>query len=77
MIIPVILSGGSGSRLWPLSRAAFPKQFLSLIGDASLLGATIDRVLVKGSNIIGDEIQPPVIISNSEHRFIVASELQQ
>jgi mannose-1-phosphate guanylyltransferase/mannose-6-phosphate isomerase len=77
MIVPVILSGGSGSRLWPLSRAAFPKQFLSLIGDDSLLGATIDRVLVKGNNIIGEEIQPPVIISNSEHRFIVASELQQ
>jgi len=77
MIVPVILSGGSGSRLWPLSRAAFPKQFLSLIGDDSLLGATIDRVLVKENNVIGDEIQPPIIISNSDHRFIVASELQK
>lgn len=77
MIVPVILSGGSGSRLWPLSRAAFPKQFLSLIGEDSLLGATIDRVLVKGSDGIGEEVQPPVIISNSEHRFIVASELQK
>jgi len=77
MIVPVILSGGSGSRLWPLSRAAFPKQFLSLIGEDSLLGATIDRVLVKGVHVMGDEVQPPVIISNSEHRFIVASELQK
>jgi mannose-1-phosphate guanylyltransferase/mannose-6-phosphate isomerase len=77
MIIPVILSGGSGSRLWPRSRASFPKQFVSLVNEDSLLANTIKRVVFDDSNLLGEEIDAPLIISNAEHRFIVASELQK
>jgi len=61
-IKPVILCGGSGTRLWPLSRESFPKQFVPLIGDQSLLGLTIERVKKLG---------PPICITNEEHRFFV------
>ncbi|CAM7613529.1 MULTISPECIES: mannose-1-phosphate guanylyltransferase/mannose-6-phosphate isomerase [Enterobacteriaceae] len=69
-ILPVIMAGGSGTRLWPLSRSLYPKQFLSLVEDASLLQATLlrlDRL----------ECSTPLIISNNEHRFIVAEQLRQ
>lgn len=69
-ILPVIMAGGSGTRLWPLSRSLYPKQFLSLVEDASLLQATLlrlDRL----------ECSIPLIISNNEHRFIVAEQLRQ
>jgi mannose-1-phosphate guanylyltransferase len=69
MILPVIMSGGSGSRLWPLSRALHPKQFLALISDNSLLQETINRL---DTNCLD-----PVIICNNEHRFIVAEQLRQ
>jgi mannose-1-phosphate guanylyltransferase / mannose-6-phosphate isomerase len=72
MIVPVILSGGSGSRLWPLSREAFPKQFIDLVGEESLFSQTITRL-----ETYSEPIAPPIIIANSEHRFIVASELQK
>lgn len=61
-IKPVILCGGSGTRLWPLSRESFPKQFVPLIGGQSLLGLTIERVKKLGV---------PVCITNEEHRFFV------
>jgi len=69
MILPVIMAGGTGSRLWPMSRQKFPKQFLSLHGDSTMLQATIARL-----NDI--EHQPPLIICNEEHRFIVAEQLR-
>ena len=69
-IDPVILSGGSGTRLWPLSRTAYPKQFLPLTGSHSLLQATAQRV----SNPA--RFNRPVIICNDEHRFIVAEQLR-
>ncbi|CAN7372843.1 MULTISPECIES: mannose-1-phosphate guanylyltransferase/mannose-6-phosphate isomerase [unclassified Pseudomonas] len=70
-MIPVILSGGSGSRLWPLSRQLNPKQFLSLIDtNLSLLQATIHR-------LDGLEIQPPRLICNEEHRFLAAEQLRK
>lgn len=69
MILPVILSGGVGSRLWPLSRAAYPKQFVSLIGEFSLFQQTIQRV-TQSENFL-----PPLIICNEEHRFIVLEQL--
>ncbi|MCK9530515.1 MAG: mannose-1-phosphate guanylyltransferase/mannose-6-phosphate isomerase [Gammaproteobacteria bacterium] len=69
-MVPVILSGGSGARLWPLSRAAFPKQFLPLIGDKSLLTLTLQRV--EGLN----GLQPPLVVCNDEHRFLVAEQLR-
>jgi mannose-1-phosphate guanylyltransferase len=69
-IIPVIMAGGSGSRLWPLSRALFPKQFLSLLGEGSLLQQTIERL----SNL---DAAYPLVICNEEHRFVVAEQLRQ
>ena len=64
-IIPIILCGGSGNRLWPLSRQSYPKQFLSLLSDQdkSLLQQTQERI----SNI--KNIESPIIICNEDHRF--------
>ncbi|MDX5406598.1 MAG: mannose-1-phosphate guanylyltransferase/mannose-6-phosphate isomerase [Chromatiaceae bacterium] len=70
-MIPVILSGGSGSRLWPLSRAKKPKQFLSLLNDKSMLQNTLLRV--KGLAGLG----APLIICNEDHRFMVAEQLRE
>ena len=71
-IIPVILCGGSGTRLWPLSRQSFPKQFLSLTSNnkASLLQKTIDRI----SNL--KNISSPILVCNEEHRFLVAEQMR-
>lgn len=63
------MAGGSGSRLWPLSRAMHPKQFLKLNGDSTLLQATIKR-------LSGLDIQTPITICNEEHRFFVAEQLR-
>lgn len=69
MILPVILAGGSGSRLWPLSRDLMPKQFLALHGQKTMLQATLLRL---------DELntQTPLVICNEEHRFIAAEQLR-
>lgn len=68
MITPVILSGGSGTRLWPLSRKAHPKQLLPLLNDTSLLQDTINR-------LVGlDGIDKAVVICNEEYRFMVAEQ---
>lgn len=66
-LIPVILAGGTGSRLWPLSRALFPKQFHALFSDLSLLQETLER-----ARRVTD--QPPIIVCNEEHRFLVAEQ---
>ncbi|WP_428241444.1 mannose-1-phosphate guanylyltransferase/mannose-6-phosphate isomerase [Gynuella sp.] len=68
-MIPVILSGGSGSRLWPLSRKLYPKQFLSLTGSQTMFQQTLERLPV--------EADPAIVICNEDHRFIVAEQLQQ
>jgi mannose-1-phosphate guanylyltransferase / mannose-6-phosphate isomerase len=71
MIHPVILSGGSGTRLWPMSRSLYPKQLLALVGEHSLLQETVQRV-------IGDaRFAAPLIIANEEHRFIIAEQLRE
>ncbi|MGV8941736.1 MAG: mannose-1-phosphate guanylyltransferase/mannose-6-phosphate isomerase [Lysobacter sp.] len=70
MLHPVVLSGGSGTRLWPLSRQNQPKQFLSLIGDRSLYQETILR-----ANGLPD-VQPPVTVCSQLHRFMVGEQLQ-
>ena len=70
MIIPVILSGGSGTRLWPLSRKLYPKQLLPLTGKQTLLQLTVSRL--QGLENVGD----PIIICNEEHRFLVAEQLR-
>ncbi len=69
-MIPVILSGGSGTRLWPLSREAYPKQFLPLVDDDSMLQATWRRVAPLAS-------AAPLVVANEEHRFMVAEQLRQ
>ena len=70
MINAVVLAGGSGTRLWPLSRAAHPKQFLALHGDDTMLQATLKR-------LEGLDIQFSVTICNEEHRFFVAEQLRE
>ncbi|HHA2860113.1 mannose-1-phosphate guanylyltransferase/mannose-6-phosphate isomerase [Stenotrophomonas maltophilia] len=69
-IQPVILSGGSGTRLWPLSREAYPKQFLPLASEQTMLQATWKRVAPIAS-------RGPLVIANEEHRFVAAEQLQQ
>lgn len=70
-MIPIILSGGSGTRLWPLSRRLMPKQFLPLADDASMLQATLQR-------LHGMEgVASPVVVCNEDHRFTVAEQLRQ
>ncbi len=64
-VLPVILSGGSGSRLWPLSRSKFPKQFLPLIGEKSLFVQTLERVGKRYG------FAAPMVVANEDHRFIV------
>ena len=70
MIKAVVMAGGSGTRLWPLSRAAHPKQFLALHGDDTMLQATFKR-------LDGLDIQSSVTICNEEHRFFVAEQLRE
>lgn len=70
MLVPVILSGGSGTRLWPLSRELHPKQFLPLVSDYSLFQDTITRTK-------GLEVSAPVVVCNEQHRFMVAEQLLQ
>ncbi|WP_444895085.1 mannose-1-phosphate guanylyltransferase/mannose-6-phosphate isomerase [Microbulbifer sp. EKSA008] len=69
-IKPVIMAGGSGSRLWPASRELMPKQFLKLMGSDSMLIETINRIEVISS-------LAPMVVCNEEHRFIAAEELRQ
>lgn len=70
MLLPVVIAGGAGSRLWPLSRTHFPKQFLSLISENTLLQDTLLR-------LSGIQHEPPIIVCNHEHRFLVAEQLRQ
>lgn len=70
MFLPVVLAGGSGSRLWPLSRQNYPKQFLDLSSPNSMLQDTLAR-------LDGVEHSTPIIVSNQSHRFIVAEQLRQ
>lgn len=70
LITPVVLSGGSGSRLWPLSRAGYPKQFIALGGEQTMIQQTVARVT-------GERFAAPLVICNEDHRFIVAEQLRQ
>lgn len=67
-IHPVILSGGSGTRLWPLSRESFPKQLHNLFGERSLLQETAARVA---------GMAPPLIVCNDDHRFVIGEQLRE
>ncbi|MCI1030789.1 mannose-1-phosphate guanylyltransferase/mannose-6-phosphate isomerase [Raoultella terrigena] len=70
MILPVIMAGGTGSRLWPMSRELFPKQFLRLVGDKSMLQDTVAR-------LEGLDVMDPMLICNEQHRFLAAEQLRQ
>ncbi|MEI8705634.1 mannose-1-phosphate guanylyltransferase/mannose-6-phosphate isomerase [Pseudoalteromonas sp. B62] len=70
MILPVVMAGGSGTRLWPLSRSNYPKQFLTLSGDKTMLQNTLNR-------LNGLEHSPAMLICNEEHRFIAAEQVRQ
>ena len=69
MIVPVILSGGSGTRLWPLSRKLYPKQFINLVNETTLFQDTILR--------LPEDVAEPLIICNEEHRFLAAEQLRE
>jgi mannose-1-phosphate guanylyltransferase/mannose-6-phosphate isomerase len=74
-VSPVILCGGSGTRLWPLSRAGFPKQFLCLTGNESLFQQAAQRLVGLGNDSI--QISAPVIVSGEEHRFLAIEQLRE
>src|SRR3546814_11126525 len=71
MVVPVLMAGGSGTRLWPLSREQHPKQFLSLLGKSSLFQETALRT----SRI--EEAIRPIVIGSVAHRFLIAEQLRQ
>ncbi|MGR3491769.1 MAG: mannose-1-phosphate guanylyltransferase, partial [Shimia sp.] len=70
MITPIILAGGSGTRLWPTSRQSFPKQFTEIVGDESLFQATLRR-------LSGPAFTAPTIVTGSDYRFITAEQIEQ
>lgn len=72
---PVIMAGGSGTRLWPLSRAGYPKQFLVLNGNTSLFQQAADRLATLGAEDIA--VKPPIVVGNEEHRFMVLDQLRE
>ena len=71
MLIPVILSGGAGTRLWPLSRELYPKQLLRLVADRTMLQETVART----GGLPG--LAPPIVVCNENHRFMVAEQLRE
>lgn len=72
---PVIMAGGSGTRLWPLSRAGFPKQFLVLSGNTSLFQQAVTRLQALAGE--GFDVAAPVVVGNEEHRFLVLDQLRE
>jgi mannose-1-phosphate guanylyltransferase/mannose-6-phosphate isomerase len=72
---PVVMAGGSGTRLWPLSRSGFPKQFLVLSGSSSLFQQAVQRLQELGGDRLN--VASPVIVGNEEHRFLVLDQLRE
>ena len=76
LLIPTILCGGAGTRLWPLSRDAYPKQFLTLTGTESLFQATVRRLNgFKAEDVL--LAQTPIVVCNEDHRFLVAEQIKK
>ena len=78
---PVVLSGGSGTRLWPLSRELYPKQLLPLVGDKTMLQETLSRIYQideqsEKFDTVG-QVNSPIIVCNNEHRFLIAEQARQ
>src|SRR3990170_7583256 len=73
---PVILCGGSGTRLWPLSREQYPKQLLALTGKETMLQATVRRI---DASLVGTgtQVLAPIVVGNEDYRFITAEQLRQ
>jgi len=71
VLIPVILSGGAGTRLWPLSRELYPKQFLPLVGERTMIQETALRTAGLPN------VAAPVVVCNEAHRFLVAEQLRE
>ena len=67
-VVPVLLAGGSGTRLWPVSRKSFPKQFAPLMGDRSLFQASAER-------LSGPRYAEPLVLTNADFRFVVAEQM--
>jgi mannose-1-phosphate guanylyltransferase/mannose-6-phosphate isomerase len=74
-VTPVVMAGGSGTRLWPLSRSGYPKQFLVLSGNTSLFQQAVQRL--RGLGEPGIEVAAPLIVGNEEHRFLVLEQLRE
>ena len=75
LVWPVVMAGGSGTRLWPLSRSGFPKQFLVLSGNSSLFQQAVSRL--QGLADESTEVAPPLVVGNEEHRFLVLDQLRE
>lgn len=74
-LVPVILCGGSGTRLWPLSRSGFPKQFLALTGKETLFQQSLLRAIAIGNDQI--HVDSPLIVTNEEHRFLALDQVHE
>jgi len=74
-VVPVVMAGGSGTRLWPLSRAGFPKQFLVLSGSTSLFQQAVSRL--QGLADAQIAVEPPLVVGNEEHRFLVLDQMRE
>lgn len=74
-LVPVVLAGGAGSRLWPMSRERYPKQFIDVLGSESLLQATVQRM--KGFNAHGRLMGTPIVVCGDEHRFVTSEQLRE
>ena len=72
---PVIMAGGSGTRLWPLSRSGFPKQFLAIDGRTSLFQQAVERLAALNGN--GITAAAPLVVGNDEHRFLLLEQLRE
>jgi mannose-1-phosphate guanylyltransferase/mannose-6-phosphate isomerase len=81
-LVPIVLAGGTGTRLWPLSREGYPKQFLVLQGNQSLLQQAALRLQDFGAACVGDvtssfELQAPIVVGNEKHRFLILDQLRE